>query len=157
VVSGGAFDGIFFEHATLYPLLARARAAPDRATRLTRTYGVSVRNTLIATALRIGLTRELVLAPLGLEDSSYEQPPSSRLADRAAVGHPWHLRVEHREPGLARWPSASAHRSIALFLDFLRLLAINLCQSFICIAVCPQEFIKLCVDCLGGRGVQRAE
>jgi CubicO group peptidase (beta-lactamase class C family) len=31
---------------------------------------------------------ELVLAPLGMEDSSYEQPPTPKLADRAAVGHP---------------------------------------------------------------------
>jgi CubicO group peptidase (beta-lactamase class C family) len=31
--------------------------------------------------------RELVLAPLKMEDTSFEQPPSSRLADRAAVGH----------------------------------------------------------------------
>jgi CubicO group peptidase (beta-lactamase class C family) len=35
------------------------------------------------------LMRDLVLAPLGMKHSSYEQPPSSTLADRAAVGHPW--------------------------------------------------------------------
>jgi CubicO group peptidase (beta-lactamase class C family) len=34
------------------------------------------------------LMRELVLAPLGMEDSSYEQPPTPKLADRAAAGHP---------------------------------------------------------------------
>jgi hypothetical protein len=31
---------------------------------------------------------ELALARLEMEDSSFEQPPSSRLVDRAAVGHP---------------------------------------------------------------------
>jgi CubicO group peptidase (beta-lactamase class C family) len=59
------------------------------------------------------LMRELVLAPLGMVDSSYEQPPSSRLADRAAVGHPlngiptpdgWHVYPEMAAAGL--WTTA---------------------------------------------------
>jgi CubicO group peptidase (beta-lactamase class C family) len=59
------------------------------------------------------LMRELVLAPLGMQDSSYEQPPSSTLADRAAVGHPlngiptpdgWHVYPEMAAAGL--WTSA---------------------------------------------------
>jgi CubicO group peptidase (beta-lactamase class C family) len=33
------------------------------------------------------LMRELVLRPVGMEDSGYEQPPPSRLSDRAASGH----------------------------------------------------------------------
>jgi CubicO group peptidase (beta-lactamase class C family) len=60
------------------------------------------------------LMRELVLAPLGMEDSSYEQPPPSRLADRAAVAHPingvpvpegWHVYPEMGAAGL--WSTAS--------------------------------------------------
>ncbi|MFO1110259.1 MAG: serine hydrolase domain-containing protein [Bradyrhizobium sp.] len=35
------------------------------------------------------LMRELVLAPLGMEDSGYEQPPLPHLADRAALAHPF--------------------------------------------------------------------
>ena len=59
------------------------------------------------------LMRELVLAPLRMENSSYEQPPSSRLADRAAVGHPfngipmperWHVYPEMGAAGL--WTTA---------------------------------------------------
>jgi CubicO group peptidase (beta-lactamase class C family) len=59
------------------------------------------------------LMRELVLAPLEMEDSSFEQPPSSRLADRAAVGHPlngipvpgdWHVYPEMAAAGL--WSTA---------------------------------------------------
>ncbi len=57
--------------------------------------------------------RELVLAPLKMEDSSFEQPPSSRLAERAAVGHPangipvpggWHVYPEMAAAGL--WSTA---------------------------------------------------
>lgn len=60
------------------------------------------------------LMRELVLAPLGMEDSSYEQPPPSSLADRAAIGHPlngiptpdgWHVYPEMAAAGL--WTTAS--------------------------------------------------
>jgi CubicO group peptidase (beta-lactamase class C family) len=59
------------------------------------------------------LMRELVLAPLGMKDSSYGQPPSSTLADRAAVGHPlngiptpdgWHVYPEMAAAGL--WTTA---------------------------------------------------
>jgi CubicO group peptidase (beta-lactamase class C family) len=59
------------------------------------------------------LMRELVLAPLGMKDSSYEQPPLSALADRAAVGHPlngipisdgWHVYPEMAAAGL--WTTA---------------------------------------------------
>lgn len=59
------------------------------------------------------LMRDLVLAPLGMADSSFEQPPSSRLADRAAVGHPlngiampggWHVFPEMAAAGL--WSTA---------------------------------------------------
>jgi CubicO group peptidase (beta-lactamase class C family) len=59
------------------------------------------------------LMRELVLAPLKMEDSSFEQPPSSKLADRAAVGHPlngvptlgrWHVYPEMAAAGL--WSTA---------------------------------------------------
>ena len=58
--------------------------------------------------------RELVLAPLKMQDSSFEQPPSSRLADRAAVGHPlngipipggWHVYPEMAAAGL--WSTAT--------------------------------------------------
>ena len=58
------------------------------------------------------LMRELVLAPLGMEDSSYEQPPSS-MASRAAVSHPlngiptpggWHVYPEMAAAGL--WTTA---------------------------------------------------
>jgi CubicO group peptidase (beta-lactamase class C family) len=60
------------------------------------------------------LMRELVLAPLGMKDSSYEQPPSSTLTDRAAVGHPlngipapegWHVYPEMAAAGL--WTTAA--------------------------------------------------
>lgn len=60
------------------------------------------------------LMRELVLAPLGMEDSSYEQPLSSDMADRAAVGHPfngtpisggWHIYPEMAAAGL--WTTAA--------------------------------------------------
>jgi CubicO group peptidase (beta-lactamase class C family) len=59
------------------------------------------------------LMHELVLARLGMEDSGYEQPPSSRLADRAAVGHTvngvptpdgWHVYPEMAAAGL--WTTA---------------------------------------------------
>lgn len=59
------------------------------------------------------LMRELVLAPLGMEDSSYEQPPRSRVADRAASAHPfsavpvaggWHVYPEMAAAGL--WTTA---------------------------------------------------
>jgi CubicO group peptidase (beta-lactamase class C family) len=59
------------------------------------------------------LMRELVLAPVGMADSDYKQPPSSRLADRAAVGHPlngvpiperWHVYPEMGAAGL--WTTA---------------------------------------------------
>jgi len=59
------------------------------------------------------LMRELVLAPLGMEDSDYKQPPSARLADRAAVAHPlngvpiperWHVYPEMGAAGL--WTTA---------------------------------------------------
>ena len=57
--------------------------------------------------------RELVLAPLAMEDSSYEQPPSSRLAGRAALAHPfnaaptaggWNIYPEMAAAGL--WTTA---------------------------------------------------
>jgi CubicO group peptidase (beta-lactamase class C family) len=59
------------------------------------------------------LMRELVLAPLGMTDSGYEQPPPSRLADRAAWAHPfsatplpggWHIFPEMAAAGL--WSTA---------------------------------------------------
>jgi CubicO group peptidase (beta-lactamase class C family) len=59
------------------------------------------------------LMRELVLAPLGMEDSGYEQPPLSRLADRAALAHPfsavpaaggWNIYPEMAAAGL--WTTA---------------------------------------------------
>jgi CubicO group peptidase (beta-lactamase class C family) len=59
------------------------------------------------------LMRELVLAPLKMEDSSFEQPPSPRLADRAAVGHSqngipipggWHVYPEMAAAGF--WSTA---------------------------------------------------
>jgi CubicO group peptidase (beta-lactamase class C family) len=59
------------------------------------------------------LMRELVLTPLGMENSGFEQPPSSSLADRAAVGHPvngvpipdgWHVYPEMGAAGL--WTTA---------------------------------------------------
>jgi CubicO group peptidase (beta-lactamase class C family) len=59
------------------------------------------------------LMRELVLAPLEMEDSGYEQPPSPKLADRAAVSHPvngvplpdgWHVYPELGAAGL--WATA---------------------------------------------------
>lgn len=59
------------------------------------------------------LMRQLVLEPLGMTDSSYEQPPQSRLTDRAAIGHPvngvpivegWHVYPEMGAAGL--WTTA---------------------------------------------------
>ena len=59
------------------------------------------------------LMRELVLAPLGMADSGYEQPPPPRLADRAAAAHPfsgtpipggWHIYPEMAAAGL--WTTA---------------------------------------------------
>ena len=59
------------------------------------------------------LMHELVLAPLGMEDSSYQQPPSASLANRAAIGHPingvpiprgWHVYPEMAAAGL--WTTA---------------------------------------------------
>jgi CubicO group peptidase (beta-lactamase class C family) len=35
------------------------------------------------------LMRELVLTPLGMSDSSFEQPPPNVWRDKAAMGHPW--------------------------------------------------------------------
>jgi CubicO group peptidase (beta-lactamase class C family) len=35
------------------------------------------------------LMRELVLEPLGMADSSFEQPPPPAMAGRCATGHPW--------------------------------------------------------------------
>jgi len=69
------------------------------------------------------LMRELVLAPLGMNDSSYEQPPPSRIADRAAVAHPvngipipegWHVYPEMGAAGL--WTTADdlARMGVAL-------------------------------------------
>jgi CubicO group peptidase (beta-lactamase class C family) len=60
------------------------------------------------------LMRDLVLAPLGMEDSSYEQPLSTGLAARAAAGHPvngvpvrggWHVYPEMAAAGL--WTTAA--------------------------------------------------
>jgi CubicO group peptidase (beta-lactamase class C family) len=59
------------------------------------------------------LMHELVLDPLGMEDSSYEQPPPLSLADRAATAHPlngiptpdrWHVYPEMAAAGL--WTTA---------------------------------------------------
>lgn len=71
------------------------------------------------------LMRELVLAPLDMADSGYEQPPSSPLAHRAALAHPfnampspggWHIYPEMAAAGL--WTTA---RDIArLGVDVLR-------------------------------------
>jgi CubicO group peptidase (beta-lactamase class C family) len=69
------------------------------------------------------LMRELVLAPLGMNDSSYEQPPPSRIADRAAAAHPvnglpipenWHIYPEMGAAGL--WTTADdlARMGVAL-------------------------------------------
>lgn len=60
------------------------------------------------------LMRELVLAPLGMTDSTYEQPPPSEIADRAAVGYrfngvpiqgDWHVYPEMAAAGL--WTTAA--------------------------------------------------
>jgi CubicO group peptidase (beta-lactamase class C family) len=71
------------------------------------------------------LMRELVLAPLEMANSGYEQPPPPRLADRAALAHPfnavpspggWHIYPEMAAAGL--WTTA---RDIArLGVDVLR-------------------------------------
>jgi CubicO group peptidase (beta-lactamase class C family) len=59
------------------------------------------------------LMRDLVLAPLGMNDSTYEQPPPARIADRAAAAHPvngvpvaerWHVYPEMGAAGL--WTTA---------------------------------------------------
>jgi CubicO group peptidase (beta-lactamase class C family) len=59
------------------------------------------------------LMRELVLDPLGMENSSYQQPPTARLAERAAFAHPfdgipapgnWHIYPEMAAAGL--WTTA---------------------------------------------------
>jgi CubicO group peptidase (beta-lactamase class C family) len=67
--------------------------------------------------------RELILAPLGMRDSGFEQPPLRILADRAAAGHPvsgipipegWHVYPEMGAAGL--WTTAGdlAHLGGAL-------------------------------------------
>jgi CubicO group peptidase (beta-lactamase class C family) len=75
------------------------------------------------------LMRELVLAPLKMEDSSFEQPPSSRLADRAAVGHPqngtpipggWHVYPEMAAAGLWSYARPCPFRSRAHALSSRR-------------------------------------
>jgi CubicO group peptidase (beta-lactamase class C family) len=69
------------------------------------------------------LMRELILAPLGMGDSGFEQPPLRILADRAAAGHPvsgipipdgWHVYPEMGAAGL--WTTAGdlAHLGGAL-------------------------------------------
>jgi CubicO group peptidase (beta-lactamase class C family) len=74
------------------------------------------------------LMRELVLDPLRLEDSSFEQPPPSSLADRAATAHPlngiptpdrWHVYPEIAAAGL--WTTAGdlAHLGAALMRSLL--------------------------------------
>jgi CubicO group peptidase (beta-lactamase class C family) len=59
------------------------------------------------------LMREVVLAPLDLNDSSYQQPPPVRITERAAVAHPvngvpipedWHVYPEMAAAGL--WTTA---------------------------------------------------
>jgi hypothetical protein len=72
------------------------------------------------------LMRELVLTPLGMDNSSYEQPPPSLLADRAAVAHPisgipvpdgWHVYPEMGAAGL--WTTADdlARLGVAIMRD----------------------------------------
>ena len=60
------------------------------------------------------LMRQLVLEPVGMLDSSYEQPPQPRLADAAALGHlrnggpvsgGWHVYPEMAAAGL--WTTAA--------------------------------------------------
>lgn len=69
------------------------------------------------------LMRELVLGPLGMEHSTYEQPLSSRLATRAAVGHrkggrpvpgDWHVYPELAAAGLWTTPSDLARLALDL-------------------------------------------
>ena len=62
----------------------------------------------------VELARSLVFEPLGMADSSYEQPPSPAFAARAAIGHPvnrrpvpggWHVYPERAAGGL--WTTAA--------------------------------------------------
>jgi CubicO group peptidase (beta-lactamase class C family) len=60
------------------------------------------------------LMRDLVLGPLGMRDSGFEQPPPLEIANRAAAGHPynnlpvpgdWHIYPEMAAAGL--WTTAA--------------------------------------------------
>jgi CubicO group peptidase (beta-lactamase class C family) len=116
---------------------------------------------------------DLVFAPLGMENSSYEQPPSSRLADCAAVGHPlngiptsggWHVYPEMAAAGL--WTTASdLARLGAALMRGLRGETTGLCLSreSLCAMLCPQlpdqpkgsEFVGLGWLCSGDGDVFR--
>ncbi|HEY6255942.1 MAG TPA: serine hydrolase domain-containing protein [Xanthobacteraceae bacterium] len=113
------------------------------------------------------LMRELVLAPLGMEDSSYEQPPSSTLAGRAAVGHPlngvptpdgWHVYPEMAAAGL--WTTAGdlAHLGAALMRGLRgEITGLGLSQESLAAMLRPQlpdqtkgsEFVGLAWFCAG--------
>jgi CubicO group peptidase (beta-lactamase class C family) len=113
------------------------------------------------------LMRELVLDPLGMADSSYEQPPPSRLADRAAIGHPlngipislgWHVYPEMAAAGL--WTTAcDLARLGAALMRLLRgeNIGLGLSQQSLTSMLSPQlpdqtkgsEFVGLAWFCAG--------
>jgi CubicO group peptidase (beta-lactamase class C family) len=69
------------------------------------------------------LMRELVLDPMGMRDSSFEQPPEGSLAPRAAIGHfgdgkelpgGWRVCPEHAAAGLWSTPTDLAKLLVQL-------------------------------------------
>jgi CubicO group peptidase (beta-lactamase class C family) len=94
------------------------------------------------------LMQELVLAPLGMNDSSYEQPPPSRITDRAAVAHPvnglpiaegWHVYPEMGAAGL--WTTADdlARMGVALMRGLRGETSnLGLSRESLSAMVCPQ-------------------
>jgi CubicO group peptidase (beta-lactamase class C family) len=113
------------------------------------------------------LMRDLVLDPLGMADSSYEQPPPSSLTDRAAIGHPlngvptpdgWHVYPEMAAAGL--WTTAGdLARLGAALMRSLRgeRTGLGLCQESLAAMLRPQlpdqtkgsEFVGLAWFCAG--------
>ena len=113
------------------------------------------------------LMRDLVLDPLGMADSSYEQPPPSTLTDRAAIGHPlngvpipdgWHVYPEMAAAGL--WTTAGdLARLGAALMRSLRgeCTGLGLCQESLAAMLRPQlpdqtkggEFVGLAWFCAG--------
>jgi CubicO group peptidase (beta-lactamase class C family) len=113
------------------------------------------------------IMRDLVLAPLGMKDSSYEQPPSPTFADRAAVGHPlngiptpdgWHVYPEMAAAGLWTTSGDLAHLGAALMRGLRgEITGTGLSQESLAAMLCPQvpdqakgsDFVGLAWFCKG--------